>query len=72
MISPTLKTLDKGREIQMNVFDFKSTENQKVPKYAIYVVDSKEEKLVSSTRMACLIVPQGREKESIFATEMGR
>jgi hypothetical protein len=56
----------------MNVFDFRSTENQKVPKYDIHVVDSKEDKLLNSTRVACLIVPQGREKESIFATEMGR
>lgn len=70
MIAPTLRILDKGRQIQMNCFDFNA--NDLVPKYSLHIVDSNEEKLISKNTCACFITPQGREKESVFATEMGR
>ena len=70
MIAPTLKELDLGRQIQMNCFDF--VNNKKLPKYTLHVVDSQEAKLLEKRISACFITPQGREKESVFATEMGR
>ena len=72
MIAPTLRKLDKGRQISMNCFDFKSEDNAQVPKYTLHVVDSNEDKLIKSRKCVCIITPQGREKESIFGTEMGR
>jgi hypothetical protein len=72
MIKPTLKSLDKGKQVQMNCYDFSSTENDRVPKYTLYVIDSDEQPLLNMNNCACIIVPQGREKDSIFSTEMGR
>lgn len=72
MISPTLKKLDKGKQIHMNCFDFASNENDKVPKYTLHVVDSDDIKLLADNTCACFITPQGKEKDSIFSTEMGR
>jgi spermidine synthase len=72
MIAPTLRRLDKGRQIQMNCYDFSSTDNDRVPKYNLHVVDSEDPALLELNTCACLIVPQGKERESVFATEMGR
>ena len=72
MIAPSLKNLDPERDIQMNCFDYKSTDNQNVPKYVINVVDSKDATLIAKNTCTAIIVPQGREGESAFATEMGR
>mmetsp|Transcript_9314 Transcript_9314/g.15703 ORF Transcript_9314/g.15703 Transcript_9314/m.15703 type:complete len:417 (-) Transcript_9314:351-1601(-) len=72
MIAPTLQVLDPGRQIEMHCFDFKSKENQKVPKYTLQVVDSSDAKLISNSTCAAIIVPQGREQESTFSSEMGR
>ena len=72
MINPTLKKLDKGKQIHMNCFDFASKENDKVPKYTLHIVDSDDEKLLRQNNCACIIVPQGQEKQFMFATEMGR
>lgn len=35
-------------------------------------MDSEQDKLLAESICVCLITPQGREKESIFGTEMGR
>lgn len=72
MIAPKLKQLDPGRQIEMHCFDFKSTENQNVPKYTLHVVDAQEQSLIAKNTCAALITPQGRERESAFATERGR
>lgn len=56
----------------MNCFDFSSTENDKVPKYVLHVIDSDDKALIEKNNCACIIVPQGKEKESIFATEIGK
>ena len=57
MIAPTLKNLDKGRQIQMNCFDFASEENDKVPKYSLYVIDSDDRSLMEKNSCAAFIVP---------------
>lgn len=72
MIAPTLKKLDKGKQVNMNVYDFASSENDKVPKYTLYVVDSDDSDLLAKYTCSCVIVPQGQEKQFMFATEMGR
>ena len=43
MIAPTMKALDKGRQIEMHCFDYKATENQSLPKYTLWVVDNTDE-----------------------------
>ena len=56
----------------MHCFDFKSTDNQKVPKYTLYVVDNKEIEVLANRNVVAIIVPQGRERESAFGTPNGR
>jgi len=72
MIAPTIKNLDAGRQIEMNCFDFKSDVNQNVPKYTLHVVDNEDTVKLSERSCAAIIVPQGRENESVFGTERGR
>ena len=56
----------------MFCYDYKSTDNTKVPKYTIHVVDSSDATISAGKKCAALITPQGREKESVFNTELGR
>lgn len=70
MVAPTLKQLDGERDISMLCFDQKA--NAKLPKYTIYVVDSKDADLRAKRSCAAVIVPQGQETASVFSTEMGR
>jgi len=72
MIAPTMKVLDPERDIQMNCFDYKSEDNQNVPKYVIHVVDSKDKNLLKKNICTAIIIPQGRETESVFSSELGR
>ena len=71
MIAPTMKKLDPGRQIEMHVYDPKS-DNASVPKYFVHVVDSGDDKLSKKRKCAAFITPQGREHESVFASELGR
>ena len=71
MIAPTLKELTGEKDIQMHCFDYSST-NQNVPKYTINIVDTRDEGLLKKRNCAAIIIPQGRESESVFNTEMGR
>ena len=56
----------------MNCFDYKSEENQNVPKYVIHIVDSKDKALLKKNIATAIIIPQGRETESVFSSELGR
>lgn len=56
----------------MNCFDYKSEDNTNVPKYVIHIVDSGDKNLLKKNICTAIIIPQGRETESVFATEMGR
>jgi len=56
----------------MHCYDYKSSDNTKVPKYTIHIVDSSDEEISAGKKCAALITPQGREKESVFNTELGR
>lgn len=55
----------------MHCFDYSSS-NQNVPKYTINIVDTRDEGLLKRRNCAAIIIPQGRESESVFSTEMGR
>lgn len=73
MIAPTLKSLDPGRQYEMHCFDYKSSVSQTLPKYTLWVVDSDDVVLKNqSPNIAALICPQGKERESLFSTELGR
>jgi hypothetical protein len=71
MIAPTLKNLDGEKDIQMHCYDY-SSGNQNVPKYTIHIVDTRDKDLQTRRSCAAIIIPQGREQESVFNTEMGR
>lgn len=64
--------LESGRQIEMHCYDFKSEENQNVPKYTLYAVDSTNKDHLKVNACTAIITPQGRETDSSFCTERGR
>ena len=47
MIAPTINKLDPGKQVMMHCYDFKSQDNQNVPKYTLHVVDSSDKTLIA-------------------------
>ena len=46
--------------------------SQTLPKYTLHCVDTSDESMVSTPTVAAIIVPQGRERDSVYSTELGR
>ena len=53
----------------MHCYDFEKGDT--VPKYTLFVVDSNKKELIDKRSCAAFLVPQGKEKDSIFSTEHG-
>lgn len=72
-MAPQLKDLHLGQKFELFCFD-KTTYGKEgaKPRYTLTVVDSSDAKVLKQRTCAAFITPQGKERESIVSTEVGK
>lgn len=68
--APNLKELSLGQKYDLYVYD-KSIDSV-IPRYTLTVIDSSYPKILKKRSCGSFIIPQGRERETTFSTDVGR
>lgn len=73
MLVPQMKDLNLGQKYELFCYD-KSTSYtlQNVARYTLTIVDSNDAKVLKKRTCAAFITPQGKERESLISTEVGK
>jgi hypothetical protein len=71
MISPMLRVLEAGKQVEIFCYDHTSEENKKVPRFTLHVVDHMDEKILAKRDHAAIIFPEGKQG-TLVASEIGR
>ena len=71
MIAPKLRILEAGKQVEIFCYDHTSTENQKVPRFILNVVDHSDPKILAKRDHAAIIFPEGKQG-TFVASEIGR
>ena len=67
---PKMKDLRMGQKNEIQCFD-KNASNT-IPRYTLIILDTPDGKVLKKRTCAAFITPQGKERESMFGTDVGR
>lgn len=70
MFKPRMKELNLGQQYELFCFDKKA--HSDVPRYTLTVIDSTDPKILKKRTCAAFITPQGKERDTMISTEMGK
>ena len=70
MFLPKMKELNLGQKYELFCYDKKI--DPEVPRYTLTVIDSNDAKILKKRSCGAFITPQGKERDSMIATELGK
>jgi hypothetical protein len=71
MFLPRMKELNLGQKYELFCFD-KNHSSAELPRYTLTVMDSTDAKVLKKRTCAAFITPQGKERDTMISTEVGK
>ena len=70
MLVPRMKELGLGHKYELFAYD--KTSKTDVPRYTLTVIDNNDPKVLKKRTCAAFITPQGKERDTMISTEVGK